>query len=287
MSTETLIGKTRRLQRIFPSGRGRSVIVPLDGSLISGSLPNSRSVARKIISGEPDAILGFAGLLRGISDELGQIATIVNVSASTTRATHVRKTLVGGVENAIRLGADAVAAHLNIANRFETAMLGDVAHVAKACEQYGFPFFVIAYPRREGRDEDFFQLRAEEPEQYARLVAHAARVAVDLGADIVKTQYTGTPETFRYVVEACAPIPVVVAGGPLKCAAEIVQVAESAVAAGAAGVSFGRNVFEREDADAMLRVLRAVVHKNIRARDALATMSAPGNPEDAVSQPPS
>jgi len=141
-------------------------------------------------------------------------------------------------------------------------MLKILGTTVREAETFGVPVFAIMYPRCEGSgDDDYQELRKADPDRYSRLVAHAARIGMELGADVIKTQYTGSPETFERVVEATQPVPVVIAGGPLCSEAETLSAARGAIASGARGVSFGRNVFERNDPSHMLRLLRSAVHE--------------------------
>jgi DhnA family fructose-bisphosphate aldolase class Ia len=92
-------------------------------------------------------------------------------------------------------------------------------------------------------------------------VAHVARIAAELGADIVKCNYTGTIEGFQLVVQAC-PVPILIAGGPLiENVADLFRMVSNALTAGAAGISIGRNVFEYEYPDLMIRQLYKIVHE--------------------------
>ena len=121
------------------------------------------------------------------------------------------------------------------------------------------------YPRREGHetDDNYQELRDTAPDHYLQLVVHAARVAMELGADLIKTQYTGSPESFARVVDAVRPVPVFTAGGPLSSDEQVLSAARDAVAAGARGISFGRNVFQRDDPARMLRLLHSAVHEEV------------------------
>ena len=92
---------------------------------------------------------------------------------------------------------------------------------------------------------------------------------MELGADLVKTQYTGCADSFRTVVDACSPIPVVAAGGPKVDLQHMLELAAGVVSAGGAGVSFGRNIFSREDAAAALRALKLVVHQGMPPEQAI------------------
>jgi fructose-bisphosphate aldolase/2-amino-3,7-dideoxy-D-threo-hept-6-ulosonate synthase len=106
-------------------------------------------------------------------------------------------------------------------------------------------------------------------ENATELVAHAARIGGELGADIIKTNYTGTIETFKLVVESC-PVPVVIAGGP-KCKSmqEVLQTTSDALKAGAAGVSIGRNVFQCDSPTQISKALSAIVHQGVTVEQAL------------------
>ena len=144
-------------------------------------------------------------------------------------------------------------------------MLTTLSTVVRQAEALGVPVFAIMYPRREGdQDDDNYQdLKTTAPDRYSQLVAHAARIGMELGADVVKTPYTGSPETFATVVSATRPVPVVIAGGPFGSESYALSAARGAVAAGARGASFGRNVFNRDDPARMLRLLHSAVHEAV------------------------
>ena len=101
------------------------------------------------------------------------------------------------------------------------------------------------------------------------VVKHAARVGAELGADIVKVNYTGSTESFKEVTSGC-PVPVVIAGGEkMGTDKEVLEMVEGAIKAGSAGVSIGRNAFQHEDPIAIVKAISSVVHKNVSVGDAL------------------
>ena len=101
------------------------------------------------------------------------------------------------------------------------------------------------------------------------VVAHAARAGAELGADIIKTNYTGDPDSFRKVVKGC-PVPVVIAGGPkTETDMEFLKMIEGALQAGARGVAIGRNVFQHKDPVKMTRAISAIVNKGKNADEAI------------------
>ena len=92
------------------------------------------------------------------------------------------------------------------------------------------------------------------------LLAYCCRIGVELGADAIKTEYTGDPETMRAVVNEC-PVPVLTLGGARDASEEaVVEAARGAIEAGARGIIFGRNVWQADDPVRMSASLREAVH---------------------------
>jgi fructose-bisphosphate aldolase/2-amino-3,7-dideoxy-D-threo-hept-6-ulosonate synthase len=101
------------------------------------------------------------------------------------------------------------------------------------------------------------------------VVSHAARAGAELGADIIKTNYTGDIDSFRRVVDGC-PVPVVIAGGPkTETDMEFLQMIDGAMQAGARGVAIGRNVFQHQDPVKMTMAIAAIVNKGKTAEEAI------------------
>jgi DhnA family fructose-bisphosphate aldolase class Ia len=166
------------------------------------------------------------------------------------------------VREALEHGCDAVAVHVNVTSEYASEMLQSLSDVLADSRRYGLPVLAIMYPRGEtsdGSDENYIAMRESEPDGYTALIAHAVRIAVDLGAAIVKTHYTGSAASFARVVEAAGAVPVLISGGPLADSESMLRTAAEAVSAGAAGVSFGRNVFSRNQPWRMIRALKDVV----------------------------
>jgi DhnA family fructose-bisphosphate aldolase class Ia len=170
---------------------------------------------------------------------------------------------VSSVARAVQLGADAVAVHVNVGSKYQGEMLQIAGEVVAEAAQFGMPVLGIMYPRAEGlnADDNYDSLKEQRPEEYARLVRHAVRIGVELGVDFLKTHYTGDRVSFAGVIDSALGVPVVISGGPLRNEEDTLTMAEDAISAGAAGISFGRTVFGREDPSAFLAQLSAVVHR--------------------------
>ncbi len=259
------IGKARRLNRILRASDHHSVIVPLDDTLLSGpenGLTNPTQKLNQAIQGRPDAIIGFKGLFVRNYESMLDVGCIMNLTASTTRKSYTRKIIVTSVEEALKLDMDAVAVHVNISSRYESEMLKTLGHISRECDNNGMPLIAFMYPRTEKKSgtHDYYDLLESDPDAYTAMVKHAARVGVDLGADMIKTQFTGSEDTFHSVVQSCGEVPIVIAGGPLKNANQIFSNAFYAIQAGAAGVSYGRNIFNRANSHQFIEALIGIVH---------------------------
>ena len=100
------------------------------------------------------------------------------------------------------------------------------------------------------------------------MVKIAARIGAELGADIVKTNYTGDKESFKQVVDGC-PVPVVIAGGSKGSDKDALQMIRDAIDAGAAGVAMGRNSFQHKDPEKFIKAVSLVIHNGVGAGEAM------------------
>jgi fructose-bisphosphate aldolase/2-amino-3,7-dideoxy-D-threo-hept-6-ulosonate synthase len=250
-------GRFRRMQRLLPRPGHRTLGVPFDDLLISGPIGHLSHFDRIIdcvAESHVDFAIGFPWIFHRFGAQINSKAWIVNLTASTTLSHHTRKVIVGSVDEACALGADAVAVHVNFTDDAEGQMLASLSAVSRDCRKFGMPLLALAYVRQgtPNGDENYFELRERDSEAYANLVAHACHVVVELGADLVKTQYTGSVASFQRVIQAAAPAPVIVAGGPATQEGVVLKVASEALAAGAAGLCIGRNTYCRGDVSEFL-----------------------------------
>lgn len=259
-------GKRKRLNNIFDVG-GKTVLVPLDDNLISGpctGVNNWKEKLHQIELAHPSAVLAYPGTLFQMEDS--SISQILNLTASTIRRSHTNKILVNSLEFALKMDADAVAVHVNISSKHESEMLEILGRVSEKCDEYGMPLLAIVYPRsevmREGGgifDNDYQQLKIEDNEKYTELVSHCVRIAFEMGADIIKTQYTGNKESFKKVIQSANGCPVIIAGGGIVNIETLYMMVDDAMAVGASGVSIGRNVFGRYDSASTIASIKDIV----------------------------
>ena len=256
-------GKLIRIERIINRNTRKTVIVPMDHGVTVGpieGLINMGKTVDMVADGGANAVVGHLGLpLHGHRGAGKDIGLILHLSASTSLSPDPNhKVLVNTVQWALKTGADAVSVHINIGADDEVKMLEDLGKVAIECMEWGMPLLAMMYPRGS----------KIEDEKDVEVVKHAARVGAELGADIIKCPYTGSPETFKEVVEGC-PAPVVIAGGSKTTDEETLKMIEGAMKAGGAGISMGRNAFQHENPTKLVRAACAIVHEGISAEDAL------------------
>lgn len=239
-----------RTRRLAPAGRW--VMVPLDHGISMGpveGLADPRRVLAAAADGGATCVTLHKGLVPLTAPFADRLGVLLHLSASTDSGPDGHdKRLVATVEEALRLGCDGVSIHVNVGAASEPHQLEDAGRVAAACTDWGVPLVTMAYPRGP---------KVKDPHDPA-LLAHAARLAAELGADAVKVPYSGSPDTFRDVVQGC-PVPILVAGGPKRGSFDaLVQDLTGARKAGALGCSIGRNVFQHPDPTAAVRALAAV-----------------------------
>ncbi len=262
------IGKTIRMERIFNRNTKRTIVVPLDHGVTLGpiaGLKNMRETVSRIVEGGANAVLEHKGCVRcGHRAQGRDVGLIVHLSASTALSPFPNaKGLVADVEEAVCLGADAVSIHINLGDETEAGMLRDMGKVSKDAQRWGMPLLAMVYARGSKVSNEY------DPD----IVAHCARVGTELGADVVKVNYTGDPESFSHVTESCC-IPVVIAGGPkLDTTRSFFQMIADSLEAGGAGLSVGRNVFQHENPSLLIHSLSKIVHEYYEVDEALALMN--------------
>ena len=249
------LGKKSKIRKFLKSD-GRSLIVAFDHGIFYGPAEGSEKpgyVFEQIIEGGADGVLVTPGLASKFMDILaGRIGVILSVPMDPLY-----------VDYAVNVGADAVkTTYFGDVNDEEVIKLQE--DVAITCENYGIPYIAEIVPAVREAGEI-------KPVSDKWLVQIAARKAAELGADMVKTIYTGSVESFREVVEKTF-IPVVILGGEKADDREVLKIVKNSLEAGGAGVAFGRNVWKRSKPKSMVEALRALIHEGKDVEEALSIL---------------
>jgi DhnA family fructose-bisphosphate aldolase class Ia len=245
-------GKRRRARRLFGAD-GRTVLVALDHAAYMAAGPSAAAVSACASAG-PDGVLVTWHTARAHIDELDAVGLVLRLDGGVSDLGEPGgedvSDVMYGAEQAVAIGADAVVLLAFPGAPDEHRSLQRLARVCAECEQLGLPVMAEMIPGGWARAVDWS----------VDNVSAAARIGVELGADIVKTVCPGRPEEFAAVVAAC-PAPVVALGGPkIDSEDDVVALAGGVVEAGAAGVAFGRNVWGSPDPAKLIARLHDAVH---------------------------
>jgi class I fructose-bisphosphate aldolase len=264
-----MIGKQIRMERIIDRNTNRTVIVPMDHGVSSGpiyGITDLRDAIEQVVRGGANAIVEHKGMVGAGHRRSGKdVGLIIHLSASTSLSPYPNtKTLVCTVEEALRLGADAVSIHVNIGDEMERQMLTDFGMISSRAREWGIPLLAMIYPRGEKIANEY------DP----GVLKHAARLGAELGADIVKISYSGSVKSFREVIEGCR-VPVVIAGGEkMESDRQILEMVRGSIDAGGSGVSIGRNIFQHQDPTRMVGAISMIVHEEATVEQAAAFLNS-------------
>lgn len=250
------------MRRIF-RGNGRTLIVAMDhAGYMNASLPPLAPIGEMVAEcsgGGADAFLINYGMARDLGDSLGDSALIMTISTNLSPA------MEQGVEQALRIGADAVKI---LAYPFESnpepSMLS-LAWLGAECDKWGMPLLAETIPGGWGGGPD---MRTPEA------VAAGSRVGAAAGADFIKTFMVPEPGGFAHVVEE-TPVPVVILGGAKgDDEAGLLGTIRSALDQGASGVAMGRNIWGHEKPGKMVAAVAALIHDDATVDDALDVLNS-------------
>jgi putative autoinducer-2 (AI-2) aldolase len=251
-------GRKHRLSRIFQPSTGRTNMLAVDHGYFLGPVTGMEQPALAITPLAPyaDALMATRGLLRQTVDPAIIRSVVLRASGgpSIVGPALEDETITTTVEDALRMDAAAVTTQVFVGTPFERQSIGNLALLVNEAGRYELPVLGVTAVGKELGKQD------------SRYIKLAVRICAEIGADFVKTYHT---DGFEEVVRS-AMVPVVIAGGK-KMATErdALQMAFDAISAGAAGIDFGRNVWQSPHPIAMIRALRSIVHEDASVDRAL------------------
>tara|TARA_B000000609_G_scaffold118838_1_gene92854 strand:- start:783 stop:1535 length:753 start_codon:yes stop_codon:yes gene_type:complete len=225
------------------------------------------SVIDFAIKGRADAIVLQKGVLTHQYQRTSWNKFVCHLSASTVHGgpNSQSKVTVGDVEEVISRGAVAVSTQVNLGDDAEPEMLYDMGRITSDSWNHGVPTLGMVYPRGPNLILD--------PEDETKGIAHAARVAFELGCDVVKVPWTGSVESFQKVTSG-VPIPILIAGGTSSSFSDTLEIVSQSIIAGGSGVCMGRQIFGSENPLNRLLALRSIIHGDLGLNEALRILNA-------------
>ena len=277
-----MLGKAVRMSRLVNPESGKMMAITVDHAISRGIAPLKglqpiQETIRKIIAGRPDAMT----MTKGIAEQCmwpfaGQVSLLMKVS-NDSPAAPTRDTIFGSVDEAVRMGADAVSMGAMTLGDFQGEQFAAIGRFSEECMAKGMPLIGHVYPKGE--------LVPAEKQTSWENIAYCVRSACELGMDIVKTTYTGDPDSMARVV-ACVPssFRIVIQGGDqCRTLEDYLTMTRDAMDCGVGGVTMGRFVWEYEDVTALVVALRYMIHKGCtvkQAKELLAQLEHDKNYED-------
>ncbi len=255
------VGKAIRLRRILRKRKQKALIVAFDHALMVGGLPGMSDPAlqvKRFTEAGVDGIVLNLGILKHCADSLysgAPPAVILRLDWTNVWQQNNDRAfskLVASVEDAMRLGADAVMTYLVLGSgdaEFEANEISKNAAVTRECERLGMPHIIESLARGKNVKD------SSDPQW---IMAHT-RMACELGADLIKTDYTRDAKSMRAVVDNCHT-PILVLGGARQSSDEatlatIREIASTPVA----GIVFGRSIFQAENMAPLLMEARSLL----------------------------
>jgi 3-hydroxy-5-phosphonooxypentane-2,4-dione thiolase len=255
-------GMQSRLARIFRPATGRTVMLAIDHGYFQGPTTGLERVDLSIVPLLPhaDALMTTRGMVRSTVPPASGTPIVLRASGGPSIMKELSDEQIAvSMEDAARINACAVAVQVFVGGEHETQSVHNMTRLVDAGQRYGIAVLAVTAVGKElTRDARYLRL--------------ATRICAELGAHFVKTYYCA--EDFDTVAASC-PVPLVMAGGKKLPELEALTMAYRAVEEGAAGVDMGRNIFQSDQPEAMIRAVAAVVHESMKPAEAHAKFVAP------------
>ncbi|MDD5127372.1 MAG: hypothetical protein PHR43_04685 [Dehalococcoidales bacterium] len=254
---------------VFDSKSGKAVLVAFDYGMngtVHQEAKNPGETMSKFMSAQPDAVLSSPILINkylGLFNKYPSVTPVATLDAFTRTPSLYGPMQVYDFDYAIRLGARAIKCFIISGQTESRVLLENFQYVARVGEQthkHDVPFIIEAVNWGAEIPEE----KKNDPEEIHKV----CRFALELGADIIKTEYTGDPVSFKEIT-SCLPIPVMILGGSKGELKDVFSKVQEAIGAGARGVVFGRNIYKAQFPDKMVEALKALVHSGMSVADAI------------------
>jgi fructose-bisphosphate aldolase/2-amino-3,7-dideoxy-D-threo-hept-6-ulosonate synthase len=261
----TMYGKQLRLTRLKNNTSGKYLFIAMDHGVTHGIQPGLEDMGKliqQVGKGGAEAVILHKGNVKNIvygkkdnlkpfSKGLGLIMHL-NGAPSIGSNPYLKIPLCS-VAEAVQYGADAVSLHVSVGDEGDEDMIEFLGEISSDCLDWGMPLIAMIYPRGPNFDEND-----------AEVVSHCVRLGVELGADIIKTNYTGDIDSFKKICES-SPVPIIVAGGmKVKDLEGFYEKVSDIMMTGASGMAVGRNVFGTTDPYISTRILSDLIHKSLK-----------------------
>lgn len=251
------------MSRLVNPKSGKMMAITVDHSLSRGVLPGLiqiQDVIDKVVAGRPDAVTMTKGIAEACwPKHAGKVA--LELKLSNYSPVHPTYDVVfGDVEEGVRMGADAVSIGAMMLGDFQAQQVQEIGKMSKQCMELGMPLVGHIYPKGES-------VKKADQTKWEN-IAYCCRAGAELGVDIIKTTYTGDPDSMHKVVEACTSRVVIQGGDTCETIEDYMKMTRDALDCGVGGVTMGRWVWGYKDVTALVIALRKLIHENYSVKEA-------------------
>ena len=262
------MGKAVRLARFVNPESNKMMAITVDHAISRGIAPMTgihdvQGAIDKIVAGRPDAITMTGGIQKRCwGPHVGSGISVLHKISNYAPTAPTEDIVFGSVDAAIRMGADAVSMGAMTLGDFQNEQFERIGQVSEYCDVVGMPLIGHVYPKGESVPKD--QRTAWEN------IAYCVRSACELGMDVVKTTYTGDPDSMAKVISTVpSSFRVVIQGGDAcKTLDDYLQMTRDAMDCGVGGVTMGRFVWDYKDVTALVVALRYIIHHGYTVAEA-------------------
>jgi DhnA family fructose-bisphosphate aldolase class Ia len=246
----------RRIKHLFGED-GRILVIAMDHAGFSdkplpGLIQPAETISR-VVSGGADAVMTTFGTAIRFTDELADCGLILSLHSESPMVEYA-------VEAALSIGADGIKCMAYPWLESDPDSITNACRLGAECQKWQVPFLIETIPGGFAGGPEFLT-----PEK----LAAGARIGAECGADFIKTFYTGSPDTFKTVVENCY-VPVIILGGPkVNTDRELLQVVKGALDGGAKGIAMGNNIWRHEHPEKIVAALASIIHDDASVDQAL------------------
>ena len=269
------LGKSRRMARLFDPKSNNTVIVPMDHG-VEGYFRELQSPEKLIASLANAGVNGFLtrpGLAHFASSALGGAGWVqrltgrCGIGVAVNPKNDLNQLTLHDAEQALRNGADAVVPTYFFGGDFEDRDLPLFGKIADTCSAWGLPLMGEVFP-----------VGADDAEPYngpytIEDMRVAVRTASEMGADMIKTWYSGSEKSFKKIVDYSL-VPILIAGGPkAEKPSDVLEMVKGAMDAGARGTTVGRKIWQSKKPAAMAHAVSMIVHEGADVSSALKVLN--------------
>lgn len=240
--------------------KGKALFLAYDQGLEHGPTDfNDKNVNPSYIidiakKGKYNAVVFQKGIAEKYNKEIreSKVPLIVKLNGKTKiRKGEPYSPPLGNVDEALNLGASAVGYTLYIGSEYEGKMFKEFEKIERDAHEKGIPVIVWIYPRGKAVKDDTSR----------KMMAYAARVGLELGADIVKMKYGGKPEDLKWAVKSAGKTKVVISGGTKKDEKEFLRQVRDIMKTGAIGLAIGRNIWQSKNPMEITNKIKKIIWK--------------------------